>query len=504
MPIAVRPPASAKCVRQVVPMSSETSDSPVLPQRRRFRFSLAQMVLAVTMLGLVLAFARAVIRNTGESFYPECLEYSPDGKRIAAGFSDGKVKIWDLATEDEQSFSVLGTQDFVEIGGSVWDLAYHTDGKTLVTVSSGGAVSRWNTERGGRKTGFWASSDPQSAALSPNGQVVAACDREGVALHDTETGKQLQEWTERGEPTATVFSTDGTTLVVGYENEQVHLYDVETGKRLSSVKTHSEPCALALSPDGRILAAAGGFDGHGGIDLWDVGAGRHLATFRGLPEEAVELLFSRDGRTLVACDEAGTIVVWDVRTQKMLRTLASRRRILPVPTAYGSTAAAFGPQGEVLAAGGFGEVALWDTRSWRKRFTVWSNWRPEEYLFGVGFIFWAVAWGLAGGRRAPEPPAALLACWVMMGLGGAVAIMFSMALVFDVGGCCLFLPTIYYGVVMGIVAVTRGVGRSRTGLTAVSVMQICNIINCDVFNLAFGIVGSVLLRSESVRRYLEA
>ncbi|MBL7041679.1 MAG: PQQ-binding-like beta-propeller repeat protein [Pirellulaceae bacterium] len=474
------------------------------PQRRGFRFSLAQMVLAVTMLGLVLAFARAVIRNAGESFHPQCLAYSPDGKNLAAGFSDGKIKIWDLASGREQSFSALGSHDYVEIGGSVLDLSFDADGQTLVTVSSGGAVNRWNTDRRGRKTGFRTPVDPQLARLSSDGQVVATCDRESVALYDTKAGKQLQKWTADAEPKAIVFSSDGTTLAVGYENEQVDLHDVQTGKRLFRVNTQSEPCALALSPNRRTLAAADGFGGGGDIALWDIGTGRRLARFGGLSEDVTELLFSRDDRSLIACDNDGTIVVWDVRTQKKLRTLTRRLRIMPLPTASSSAAVAFAPQGDVLATSSVGQVALWDMKTLRKRSTVWSNWRPYEYLFGVGFIVWAVAWGLAGGRRAVKPPAALIVCWVMMGSGGALAIMFSMALVFDIGGCCLFLPTVYYGVVMGIVALTRGVGRSRTGLATVSVMQMCNIMNCDFFNLAFGIVGQVLLRGGDVRRYLES
>ena len=314
-------------------MVSTTSDSPIQPQRRGLRFSLAQMVLAVTMLGLALAFARAAIRNAGESFHPECLAYSPDR---------------------------------------------------------------------------------------------------------------------------------------------------------------------------RTLAAADGFGGGGDIALWGIGTGRRLATFGGLSQDATGLLFSRDGRFLIACDNDGTIVVWDVRTQKKLRTLVRRRRIMPLPTASSSAAAAFAPQGDVLAAGSTGQVVLWDMKTLRRRSIVWSNWRPYEYLFGVGFIVWAVAWGLAGGQRAVKPPAALILCWVMMGFGGALAILFSMALVFDIGGCCLFLPTVYYGVVAGIVAITRGVGRSRTGLATVSVMQMVNIINCDFFNLAFGVIGRVLLRDTNVRRYLES
>ena len=82
--------------------------------------------------------------------------------------------------------------------------------------------------------------------------------------------------------------------------------------------------------------------------------------------------------------------------------------------------------------------------------------------------------------------------------------MFSMALIFDVGSCCTFLPTVYYGVVTGIVAIVHGISRSRTGLVPVSVMQMCNIINCDFFNLTLGLITRLLLREAGVRSFLDA
>ena len=263
--------------------------------------------------------------------------------------------------------------------------------------------------------------------------------------------------------------------------------------------------------------------------------------------------FSRDGQSLVACDEGGTIVIWDVRTQRKQRTLARRWKILPVPTTSRPAAAAFAPRKDTLAAGSCGEVAIWDVETLRKQATVWSKVRPQEYLFGVAFIVWAALGGLAGRRQAIEPkqeaasgplpatapemapqdvydatvvdesidlathaepgpqthapiakpPTALRACWVMMIVGGVLAIMFSMALIFDVGSCCIFLPTVYYGVVTGTIAIVHGIRRSRSGLAPVSVMQMCNIINCDFFNLMLGLITNMLLREENVREFLD-
>lgn len=121
-------------------------------------------------------------------------------------------------------------------------------------------------------------------------------------------------------------------------------------------------------------------------------------------------------------------------------------------------------------------------------------------------------------RRRREKPGKVQAIAIMMLVGGILAAISSglMLLYFGLVGvatmgvglfCCLW-PGPYYGVVMGIMAATRGIrllGEKDSGVatppSGIGVMMIINIINFDILNLVLGILVLVFLGDEDVKDY---
>ncbi|WP_433462604.1 hypothetical protein [Spirillospora sp. CA-128828] len=104
-------------------------------------------------------------------------------------------------------------------------------------------------------------------------------------------------------------------------------------------------CALAFTPDGAMLATCGGNDQT--ILLWNPVTGEHLHT---LPTFGVAraAAFSPDG-TLMAGNGGGRVRLWNPETGEHIHALSTR-----------ANAVAFGPDGTLLATAGNDRVRLWD------------------------------------------------------------------------------------------------------------------------------------------------
>ncbi|WP_433272751.1 TIR domain-containing protein [Actinosynnema sp. CS-041913] len=149
--------------------------------------------------------------------------WSPDGRVVAAGLQDGRVKLWrDNAPKELERH-----------GGPVGAVAVSPDATTLVTASDDGTVRLWNVADGTRI------GEPLVGHVGP---VYAAA-----------------------------FSPNGEILATGGGDHSVRLWHLPTRRQLAPphLAHHGTVRSVAFSPDGRVLAT-GGDDG--GVRLWDTGS----------------------------------------------------------------------------------------------------------------------------------------------------------------------------------------------------------------------------------------
>jgi WD40 repeat protein len=161
---------------------------------------------------------------------------SPDGTLVAAIGTDGKARLWRVATQQE-----TGTAVNVGPGAGQGALAFSPDGKTLAMVGADGTAALWSVATQ-RRIGAPMTADSSvgsAAAAAPAGGQAAA------------------------------FSPDGTTLATAGSDGSIRLWDVATQQEIGAPMTAgSGPVyALAFSPDGTTLATAGS---DGRARLWDV------------------------------------------------------------------------------------------------------------------------------------------------------------------------------------------------------------------------------------------
>jgi WD40 repeat protein len=287
---------------------------------------------------------------TAPSGVVTALAYSPNGRTLAAGYSDGAIRLWDLASHRAISATTWGATPLA--------LAFTSGGK-LLEVAGASAVGTWNPAGQARITTRPLASPAQgnAVAFGPDGTTVATGGADGnVRLWNAATQQEIgAPMSSDAKPVAAVaFSPDGTLVAAGSTDGNVQLWDTATQQEAGSalVAGAVEVDALAFSPDGKLLAT-GGQDGT--VRLWDVPSGSQVGATMATGDTVSALTFGASGSTLAAAESDGATELWDVSTQT--QTGAA----LTMPGSAGVSALAFNPAADALATGnGNGSIQLWN------------------------------------------------------------------------------------------------------------------------------------------------
>ena len=181
---------------------------------------------------------------------------SPDGKMIATGSYDKKIKLWSLAGKKE-------LRQLDGHNGPVHDLAFHPSGKLLASASGDRTVKLWDVGTGKRlDTLGQPEKDQYTVAFSPDGKRIVAggVDNRIRVWAVTKMGKEgtnpllYTRFAHRGAILRLVFSPDGKRLVSSSEDRTVKLWDARRYTQQRSFKNQSDwVTALTVAPNGRTL-----------------------------------------------------------------------------------------------------------------------------------------------------------------------------------------------------------------------------------------------------------
>jgi eukaryotic-like serine/threonine-protein kinase len=304
----------------------------------------------------------------------DCVEFSPDGQRLAAVGFGNTVKVWEAH---------LGSEPFI-LKGARWDMAVSPDGQLLASSTDLSSIGFmiWNLT-----TGQWVSQSLGSAspclAFSPDGQRLARVDPGGTAkVVELKTGQDLVSLDPSNEVDhycRIAFSPNGESLLLG--GKQVEVWDAHLSRRILAVPTDRKWVdSVAWSPDGRCFAFA---DRLHRLTLCDAASGRQLWTFHGIGQEedgswafdpGKRLVFSPDGRRLAACLGENVARVWDLESGRECLTIRGHNG-----TVQGVT---FSPDGLRLATASEDKtVRVWDATRGRQLLCFRAKKACTEVLF---------------------------------------------------------------------------------------------------------------------------
>jgi WD40 repeat protein len=259
---------------------------------------------------------------------------------LATSSADRTIKLWNPQT-GECLRTLRGHQ------GWVWSIAFHPQGKYLVSGSYDHTLRLWNPNTGEcLKTLKGHQASVVCVAFSPDGKTIASSSFDTtIRLWNAETGKCIQ--TLKGHEHSIwsiAFHPQGKYLVSGSYDKTVKLWDTQSGHCISTFTGHTHPIVCGrFSPDGKYLAS-GSFDRT--IHLWEPSSGQRLQVFKAhqqpisslcwdvLPSHYIQAAqgnstinssLDPSAMTLISSSFDETLKFWDITNGKCWQTWRERR-----------------------------------------------------------------------------------------------------------------------------------------------------------------------------------
>ena len=327
-----------------------------------------------------LATGKELKRFPVEGCNVRSVAFSPDGKLLAAGVTDGTIRFYDLATGRERSPRLRSETDLpppivgpaAPIGapagnagpGVMQCLMFSPDSSILAggsdwpgstAESTLAAVHIWNVARGEELLRIPAHQGSiGSLAFSPDGKTVATTGSELVVrLWDVATGKEHspQEGHRSWIRTLAISPTDGTVFTAGQDGT-VRQWDPRSGRELGVFASFAEPVhSMAFARDGKTLLLGGPtMPGPAWLRLWSVAERREIRRLSRI-EEARDIrhvgffvltAYSPDGKEMMTLD-GERLRIWDVASGKHVRWA--------IRSSVDTYHPALSPDGRILATG---------------------------------------------------------------------------------------------------------------------------------------------------------
>jgi len=204
------------------------------------------------------------------------LALSPDGKTLATGSYDQKIKLWNV--EDGAEVRVLKGH----IGG-VYGLSFRPDGKVLASASGDRTIKLWEVATGKRLDTFPQPLKEQTTvAFSPDGKTVAAGGVDNrlrlwsVSEEALEGSNPLlfTRFAHEGSVLNLAFSVDGKTIASTAADKTAKIWNAADLSELRAIEMQPDwSPGLALLAGGHL--ALGRLDGS--LGFYDIATGKPLA-----------------------------------------------------------------------------------------------------------------------------------------------------------------------------------------------------------------------------------
>lgn len=337
--------------------------------------------------------------------------WSPNGRQLASGGSDGVVRIWDVG-EGLEAGTLLGKRSFKkrsvrarewlflvdpegapvgrtddveavtlrghEVSAPTWALAWSPDGRRLASASMDKTVRIWDVSTHRELHTLRAHTNEVLAiAWTSDGQRLASGSKDQtVRVWDATTGEELLRLPGHFKSSD---SSLGGTMVLSWRadnrelasacNDETKFWDATTGEEIRSL----DKAALTWSPDGKRFANE--------RSVVDAATGKQLLNLSDSWSSSWKVAWSPDGRRLLQHTDSAEFNILDAVTGEQLLALRGGRNCF-----------SWSPDSRYVATAGSGTILVWDTTPELPALTLTGTadrkaysiaWSPDGNLMAV-------------------------------------------------------------------------------------------------------------------------
>ncbi len=286
--------------------------------------------------------------------------FNNEGSLLAAVYSDGTVRIWDMRSYKlnapvARTDSLPVSLSFSSGGGNLY--LFEDDGAVVAIDPATGTVTGSGYVRAGLAAGAGGllSIGPTGALLSygsgavmlevdfkrwvalsgyTDGLVAAPFSPDGQRILGVSYNGTAQLWDADGQRVAALaapagvklgalsgaFSTDGQLVAVGWGNGTIGVFNGLTGALVNVIRNGGNNFAMAFDSEGPYLAS-GGVDGS--IKVWEAATGEQLALLNAGSGPVFRLALNSTGTLLASASTDGKVRIWEPLPGHLLGPLGS-------------------------------------------------------------------------------------------------------------------------------------------------------------------------------------